>query len=447
MPKAAHKITSGPRFILINLETSDIRQAKKRRDDLVPLIRIQFRDILEGRRAALELPGWLPANGPSGRPMGLSVAARGALTRAAIHSAQAAENDDELYLIMQLAEAEAERMPPPQRKEFEDAMSGRVEIEHHLEDHIKTAGLAPKTGTERRGIVMMLARWCAEQGVKLDQVDRKRAGRYVSAVLEVKHPKTCAKHISFLRQYWIYMARRGHVTLPFGEAVKSGWPWNDQLIEQRGKRVERGEQTEDERPLTDAEANTLLHSQFPLNSNWERQMKDVLKVALLSGMRQAEIVTLWVEEVEETDGQLTFNLRQGKNRSAARRVPVHSSIVPMVRERMKEKAGQHTLFDEFDHAANPSDAYGKRFKRWREALGVDDQQTGTRRSLVNFHSARRWFTTKARHAGQPRETIADVIGHKPDKQDLTFWVYAKEASEGQRRECVEAVRLPTLGST
>ncbi len=62
-------------------------------------------------------------------------------------------------------------------------------------------------------------------------------------------------------------------------------------------------------------------------------MKDVFKVALLSGMRQAEIVTLWVEEIEENGYQLSFNLQQGKNTSAARRVPVHSSPVSMVRER------------------------------------------------------------------------------------------------------------------
>ena len=69
-------------------------------------------------------------------------------------------------------------------------------------------------------------------------------------------------------------------------------------------------------------------------------------------------------------------------------------------------------------------------------------QEGSRRSLVNFHSARRWFTTKARHAGQPKETIADVIGHAPDRQDITFGVYAKDASEAQKRECIEAVSMP-----
>ena len=76
-------------------------------------------------------------------------------------------------------------------------------------------------------------------------------------------------------------------------------------------------------------------------------------------------------------------------------------------------------------------------------MGVDDKHTGVRRSLVNFHSARRWFATKARHAGQPKETIADVIGHSVEKQDVTFGVYARDASAEQRRACVEAVQLPS----
>ncbi|MGJ8587679.1 MAG: tyrosine-type recombinase/integrase [Yoonia sp.] len=442
IPKPVHKVTGGSSFIMINLETSDIRQAKGRRDDIEALTRIQFRDIREGLRNALELPDWSPSKEPSGRPLGLPAAARGALTRVALDAADDADDDAQRWLIMQAAEAEADRMNPAQRKAFEDAMSGHVKIDYHLEDHLTTAGLAAKTEAERRGLVNMLARWCGEKGLTLDQIDRKWAGRYVSEVLEEKHRVTQGKHLTALRQYWIFMAKRGHIDLPRGEAVTVGWPWNDQLIETKGKRVNRGAHKAVERPFTDTEASILINSAFPLTGAWEGVMKDVFKVALLSGMRQAEIVTLWVEEIVEEDGQLSFNLQQGKNASAARKVPVHSSLAPMVRERLKGKAGQDLLFHELADMGNPSDTYGKRFKRWRDALGVADDQADTRRSLVNFHSARRWFTTKARHAGQPKETIADVIGHTPDKQDVTFGVYAREASEGQRRACVEAVRLP-----
>jgi site-specific recombinase XerD len=355
----------------------------------------------------------------------------------------AAEDAEELRLIMDAAETEAEQMRPAQREAFENAMSGKVEVERYLEDHIKTTGLAPKTVSERRGIVMMLARWCADQGVTLDQVDRKQAGRYVSDVLEAKHLKTQAKNLSSLRQYWIYLSQKGHVTRPQGEAIKSGWPWNDQLIARQGKRVERGSKKELERPFTDAEVSTLLNSAYPFKKTGEMIMRDVLLVSLLSGMRQAEIVTIWVEEVvQDNDGHLYFNLQQGKNASAPRKVPVHSSLAKMVRGRMKGKQPRSMLFHELEGRSNPADTYGKRFKPLREFFGIDEKQADTRRSLVNFHSARRWFTTKARHAGQAKEVIGDVIGHQPDKQDITFGVYAREASEDQRRACVQAVKLP-----
>lgn len=57
-------------------------------------------------------------------------------------------------------------------------------------------------------------------------------------------------------------------------------------------------------------------------------------------------------------------------------------------------------------------------------------------------SARRWVTTKARHAGHPRKTIAEIVGHAADKKDVTFGVYATGASEVQRRACVGDVKLP-----
>lgn len=47
---------------------------------------------------------------------------------------------------------------------------------------------------------------------------------------------------------------------------------------------------------------------------------------------------------------------------------------------------------------------------------------GKRRSLVNFHSLRRWFITKAEQAGQPESIIAAVVGHK--RQGMTLGGYS-----------------------
>jgi integrase len=438
IPKRVHQIIKGRKFAMVNLGPVDLAKAKEMRTEIEAAALVQFDEVLTGKRKVLELPY---QNFDNSSSTGLPPAARGEIIRQAMEAAKEADDNEELALISEAAEAEACAMRPAARKLFEDAIVDKVEVERYLEAYLKAAELAPKTTAERRGLVLMFARWCADKGKKLYQIDRRLAGRYVSEQLEHKHSATQAKHITALRQYWIYLARRGHVELPTGETVKTGWPWNDQRIEKRGKRVERGAKKDVERPFRDSEVFALLNQPFPLKSEWKALMQDVLKVSLLSGMRQAEILTLWVEEVVEMDGHLYFDIQQGKTEAAARMVPVHSSLLPMIRVRIANKAGQDMLFNELASNKNPSDAFGKRFKRFREALGVDEKRDGVRRSLVNFHSARRWFATKARYAGQPKDTIADVIGHRPDKQDVTFGRYARGASTAQLRACVEAVQL------
>jgi integrase len=64
---------------------------------------------------------------------------------------------------------------------------------------------------------------------------------------------------------------------------------------------------------------------------------------------------------------------------------------------------------------------------------------GKRRSLINFHSFRRWFCTRAEQAGQPETIIAAVVGHK--RLGITFGTYSDGPSATQFRACVESVQL------
>ncbi|WP_205049039.1 tyrosine-type recombinase/integrase [Paracoccus sp. SY] len=163
----------------------------------------------------------------------------------------------------------------------------------------------------------------------------------------------------------------------------------------------------------------------------------VLRALDLAGPEEM-VLTLWVVDV---DGEW-FDIKEGKTEAAARRVPIHADLQAIVKRRIEGKAKTDWLFHELRAKRDAGDTFGKRFKRFREAVGVDDRRAGMRRSLVNFHSARRRFTTKARHAGHPKEAIAEIVGHKPDKSDVTFSVYAKGASEGQLKACVGDVKLP-----
>jgi integrase len=77
---------------------------------------------------------------------------------------------------------------------------------------------------------------------------------------------------------------------------------------------------------------------------------------------------------------------------------------------------------------------------YRRSVGVEEVVPGRRRSLVNFHSFRRCFITKAEQADQMEHIIAVVVGHK--RTGMTLGRYSGGPLLEQARRCVEAVRLP-----
>jgi len=429
IPKACRHHFKGRTAYLENLQTSDVRLAKERRDEAEREIRNLFTDIKSGKVAS---DGAVAAR------------ERGLLWREAIREVQDVDavdahgwspEDDARYA----AEADHDRLRGRERQEFGDALVGRVPVEEHLEPYLTAIKLAPKTTNERRGLVMRFARWCQQHEHKLDGINRRIVGQYVGEAIQPMDRSTAKKHLTALRGYWDFLTRRGYVEgrMVGGKSVDS--PWEGQEVTNNKRRVERGDE-DDEREFTEEELRTLLYSPYPaaMDDAFREQIADALRMSLLSGMRMAEVLTLWAEEVH--DG--VFDIKQGKTRSAARKVPIHPDLTEIVARRTTGKGPKDMLFHELTRQRDPGDTFGKRFNRYRRHLGVDDVRPGKRRSLVNFHSARRWFTTEARHAGQPVETIKDVIGHAPDKKKDPVYAYARRASGDQMRECVQAVSLP-----
>lgn len=420
-----------------NLQTGDIRIAMERRDEAERAFHVLVRKIRAGEAVA---------------PSTLTARDRGEAWREAVadlrrdpDSNRSDEGEESpASLAMSLAEEEAERLSRRERREFTKALVGNATIDEHLEPYLKAIKLASKTTDERRGLLKRFARWCDKEGLRLPGVDRKAAGRYVTAEIEPMHFRTAKKHMTALRGYWDYLTIRGHVpgAVMSGKAVES--PWLAQMLPNNKRRVEHGEKDSDERPFTTEELQTLLYADYPakVGEEFQQQIADALRMSCLSGMRLAEVITLWVEDVHDD----LFDLQQGKTGNAPRKVPIHSDLKEIVARRTKDKEPRGWLFHELVDKRNPGDTFGKRFNRYRKALGVDDKRDGHRRSLVNFHSCRRWFTTQAEMAGIPETTTATVIGHSEGRKGQTYGGYSGGPSEEQRRACVEAVKLPGAGT-
>ena len=288
--------------------------------------------------------------------------------------------------------------------------------------------LKDRTKTERRRAVEKLAEWMqlAKLTATIEAVTRRVAGRYLSEELipSGRDAVTLGKIVRSLSSYWAWLLRRGH--LPEG----SRNPWSGQAPQ---KRAADFEGIEAERAFTDDEVARLIAD--PLN----KTLAEFIKVGALTGMRREEIGRLTVADC--VDG--VFIVRTGKTASAARRVPIHSELLPLVDARLRNKAPSAYLFHELTSKnTERTDPIGKAFTRYRRELGI--QEGSGRRSRVNFHSLRRWFVTTAINARQLPHVVALVVGHKEGRKGMTLGRYWQGADDPALRACVEAVRLPTV---
>lgn len=298
------------------------------------------------------------------------------------------------------------------------------------EGALKGAALKERTKAERRRAVEKLGDWLrrAKLPNTVEAITRRVAGRYVSEELvpSGRDPVTIGKSIRILSTFWSWLQRRGH--LP--EDARN--PWAGQAPR---KTANDSTGINAERAFTDEEVGRLLAS--PPSAT----LGDFIKVGALTGMRREEIGRLTVADCA---GGI-FIVREGKTAAAARRVPIHSQLASLVETRTRGKAPDAFLFDELrSKNTERTDPIGKAFTRYRRDLGI---QEGTgRRSLVNFHSLRRWFITAAVNAGQPPHMVSLVVGHQEGRKGMTLGRYWQGAQDDALRAVVEAVRLPAPGA-
>jgi integrase len=303
-------------------------------------------------------------------------------------------------------------------------------LDGHVEAWIGEGGkngpLVPTIEKAYRRALAELSGWCAKGGraAIIESVDRKIAGAFVAYLLTTKRTRSTINNVVFaLSAYWSWLKKRGHI----GEN-----PWTDQTVRQGG---DRGE-VEKERPFTDAELAKLLAA------DTDQVLLDAMRLAALSGLRIAEMHELRVSDIEG-DGMF---VRKGKNKnSAARWVPIHPDLPPILARLTKGKGSEDFLLPGPTKGTR-YEGLSDRFRRLQVREEVYDRSGGQRRSTVNWHSFRRWFVSRAERAGIPETTVALVVGHA--RSNVTFGRYSRDhaALWANKVACVQAVQLPSLRS-
>jgi integrase len=279
---------------------------------------------------------------------------------------------------------------------FADRVYGRsTPLDEHLEAFLSSRGeLRADTRRRHEWAVGSLSAWLKANHLPqtIQALDRKTAIRYVD---QLPPGRPDPKRLSL---QWQWMVRREMVGVDV---------WN-------GLQAAPRRPVEPERAFTDAEALALL------SGNPEPAMGLLMRVLALTGARLAAVIGMRVD-LE----RMTATFPAQKRERGPRTIPLHSHL-----------ASSLEGFSGWPWEANGASA---RFVLYRRSvLGPDPP--GRRRAVVNAHSWRRWFISKAEQAGQPEHLIAAVVGHK--RPGLTLGRYSSGPSMGQLRACVESVRLP-----
>jgi len=299
----------------------------------------------------------------------------------------------------------------------------RVPVDFHLDAFLASRERTVRYDLRIRRAVRELGDWlkARPEGNSIRAVTKRTAAHFTDHLAQTLKPHTLKGLKSSLSLYWDWMAERE-------EAATN--PWKEVKLDKRLGKSEA-------RAFTDEELLKLLAG------TTDQTMQDFMRFGALSGMRENEIGRLTVKDAE--DGW--FNIRKGKTAAAARRVPIHPDLAPIVERRTKDRQPTDWLFDDLPPSNGKgrerADKMGERFTAYRRSVGVDERPAGGGRSNVVFHSFRHWFTTAALNAGAMQPVVSTLVGHAEGLRGMTLGTYYTGPTKQLLIDAVAGVRLPT----
>lgn len=304
-------------------------------------------------------------------------------------------------------------------------------LDHFHETYLNALSVKARTKADDERAIGFLKHWCEENHIRplLEEITPKVAGRFMDGLANIaggQSPVTLNKYLRRLSRYWQWLVKREYAEVNV---------WQGKVLEEPP-----AQWNEEERAFSDAEMLKLL------NGSTSQQMHDLMRIGALTGARLDAIVCLSVGDCAE--GRFVFKPQKKEREPHA--CPVHPDLIGIVQRRTEGREAADPLFPEWPGPKKEGSMRERSFKasnlftEYRRAVGVEEMVPGKRRSLVNFHSFRRWFITKAERADQPEHIIAAVVGHK--REGITLGRYSSGPLYEQAKRCVEAVKLPTKES-
>lgn len=328
-------------------------------------------------------------------------------------------------------------------------VSSAEPIEALLDTFFVEKALRDRQKVFYRRVINAFTRWMVVKSLSptIGHVTWETAGQYVTErhVPGHREAKAVNNEVSALSSYWKFLIdKKGKATFN---------PFEGKSIERQQVRATAIKK----RKFTPEEMVMLL------SGDPSRLLKDCIRLLALHGMRAEELCQLRVGDCKgdvfrvyggDDPDKIPFwhEGKLGKNEKARRNIPIHSSVIDIIKRRKFGKKDTEFLIHELKNPKwERSQVLGRDFRKYRISIGVHQKIAGRRQSRVDLHSLRRWFIWAASEAlkegigGYTAWTIAEVAGHDTESRlplGMTMVHYSGSADLKSKIACIEAVKLP-----
>ena len=328
---------------------------------------------------------------------------------------------------------------PPIRKEFEPSFS-QLAADHMKLWRTRTGLKDTNTAQQKEATFALFAGYWQDRPIR--DLGRPDAARFMDALRHLD--PTWARSAAARKMSWDDLQRTyGDRPKGLSDATRNRhaatlqalWDWASERGYAEGRnpfeghrtRLRAGVNVKGYRPWEPEELTKLLNP-GPKRAD----LREIMLVAMFSGMRLDEIAGLTWGNLRAVDGVPIFDITDAKTPAGERQVPVHPNLSWLL---SRSRGGGHdriwpTFNPEGPGKKAGADA-GKEFTRFKQSLGFMDRAKA-------FHSFRKNAVAQWESMSVPESEVAQIVGH--EKKGITFGVYGRRVSIRRKAEVVALLR-------
>ena len=199
------------------------------------------------------------------------------------------------------------------------------------------------------------------------------------------------------------------------------------------------DEVERERVLTLEEEDKIIAAIEQCDRRYHH-LKPMVQIALGTGMREGEILALEKDWIDLKANIISVPRSAQKRKRKEKRVPINSSIKPIIKRLLKKNKDSKYLF------VNPKTGtrFTKIYNAWSTVLikaGLDGTPGVDK---IRIHDLRHTVATKLARAGKDAKFIAQMLGHRDVK---TTYRYIHHDDDDLKEGAEILARVPSIFTT